>query len=78
MPPPSSVGYYPQAYLQFSLLEGTDYHLEGTVSHVNEDYVSRLLIFSWQILLVDTLGQGSWKMQEGGRARGGGREAVKE
>ena len=53
-------------YLQFSLLEGADHHLQAAVAHVHKCHVARLLVLSWQILLVKPVSKGSWRSHQWG------------
>ena len=53
-------------YLQFSLLEGADHHLQAAVAHVHKCHVARLLVLSWQILLVKPVSKGSWRSYQWG------------
>ena len=53
-------------YLQFSLIEGADHHLQAAVAHVHKRHVARLLVLSWQILLVKPVREGSWRSYQWG------------
>lgn len=51
------------AHLELSLIEGTNRHLVTRVAHIYKHHNSRLLFWSWQVLLVDAICQGDCRKQ---------------